>query len=101
MSEVKIHLNDTIKFKLTDHGKDIYYHRFDKANEHIFKNGGTPIKPHMPKVDSEGYTKMQLWAFIKLFGPFTGMAMKEYIEPLEIIYEMEENKWYGRLDSYI
>lgn len=27
----KLNMNDYIRVKLTDHGKDIYYHRFDDA----------------------------------------------------------------------
>lgn len=84
---VHINLNDIVKFKLTDHGKDIFYHRFDAVNQRILRNGGKPIKPNMPKVDSEGYTKMQLWCFIELFGPHTSMTAENYIEHLEIILE--------------
>lgn len=85
---VHINLNDTVKFKLTDRGKDIYYHQYDELNERIVKRGGRrPIEPAMPKVDSEGYTKMQLWCFIELFGPHTGWGMENYIEHLEIILE--------------
>ena len=29
---IRINLNDVVKFKLTDHGKDIFYHRFDEVN---------------------------------------------------------------------
>lgn len=84
---IHINLNDTVKFRLTDYGKDIFYHRFDEVNTKIRKRGGKLIEPNMPKVDSDGYTRMQLWQFIELFGPHTGMAMKNYIEPLEIVYE--------------
>ena len=84
---IRINLNDVVKFKLTDHGKYIFYHRFDEVNAKIRKRGGKLIEPDMPKVDSDGYTRMQLWQFIELFGPHTGMAMKNYIEPLEIVYE--------------
>ena len=27
--EIKINLNETVKVKLTDYGKDVYYHQFD------------------------------------------------------------------------
>lgn len=83
---IHINLNDAVKFKLTDYGKDIFYHRFDKVNAKIRKRGGKLIEPDMPKVDSDGYTCMQLWQFMELFGPRTGMAMKNYIESLEIVY---------------
>lgn len=29
---VNINLNDFVKFKLTDKGKDIYYHQYDEIN---------------------------------------------------------------------
>lgn len=86
-AKVHINLNEIVKFRLTDLGKDIFYHQYDSVNETIVNYGGKPIKPEMPKVDSDGFTEMQLWEFMKVFGPHTGMAMKNYIEPLEIIYE--------------
>lgn len=81
---MKINLNDFVKVKLTDLWKDIYYHRCDKLNEHIKKQGGSPITPHMPKVDSEGKTKFQLWDFIQLYGNHIGMAKPNVIEPLDL-----------------
>ena len=79
-----INLNDFVKVKLTDLGKDIYYHRFDQVNEYIKKRGGNLITPHMPKVDSEGKTKIQLWDFIELYGDYIGMAKPNVIEPLDL-----------------
>lgn len=90
MNEVRINLNEFVKFKLTDYGKDIYYHQYDEINETIKRRGGAILKPEMPKVDADGYTEMQLWAFMQLYGPHTGMAMENYISPLEIIYEDNE-----------
>lgn len=84
-----INLNDFVKVKLTDLGKDIYYHRFDTVNEIIIKRGGNPITPHMPKVDSEGKTKIQLWDFITLYGGYIGMAKPNVIEPLDLEVENE------------
>ena len=71
---MKINLNDTVKFKLTDYGKDIYFHQYDELNELIKRNGGKPLEPKMPKVDDNGYTEMQLWHFIELYGKYIGMA---------------------------
>lgn len=31
----KLDLNSLIRVKLTDYGKDIYYHRFDEVNKFI------------------------------------------------------------------
>lgn len=86
---VHINLNETVKFKLNDHGKDIFYHQYDEINKRLLELGGKqlPIEPTMPKVDADGYTEMQLWTFMQIFGPHTGMGFKNYIQPLEIIYE--------------
>ena len=92
MEEIKINLNDMVKFKLTDHGKDIYYHQFDELNEFVRTYGGIPIIPTMPKVDEEGYTKLQLWQFMEIYGPHIGMAKPNVIEPLDLIYEKKEKE---------
>lgn len=83
---VRINLNETIKVKLTDYGKQIYYHRFDDINREY---GREIIEPSFPKVDEEGYTTFQLWYFIELYGEHIGMAKPNVIKPLEIIYEGE------------
>ena len=78
-----LNLNDPIKVKLTDHGKDIYYHQFDNLIER-----GAKLTPKMPKVDADGYTKFQqLWEFIQLYGPHIGMTKPNVIEPIDIVIE--------------
>ena len=46
----KLNLNCIIKVKLTDYGKDIFYHQYDELNK---ASGRTIIKPHFPDVDAE------------------------------------------------
>ena len=87
--KTKINLNEKIKVRLTDYGRDIYYHQFDMLNEYC---GKIVCKPRYPKEDLSGYTRFQLWEFIELYGPFIGMAKPNVIEPLEIIYEEEDNE---------
>lgn len=41
--EVKINLNQWVKFKLTDYGKNIYYHRFDELNKYLEAKGHSPL----------------------------------------------------------
>lgn len=84
MNEVRINLNEFIKVKLTDLGKDIYYHQFDELNQQW---GRIVCKPSFPKEDAEGYTKFQLWNFIEIYGEHFGMTKPNVIEPLDIIYE--------------
>lgn len=84
---IHINLNEFIKVRLTDLGKDIYYHRYDMINAFAKKE---VIKPHYPKEDENGYTKFQLWDFIELYGSHIGIALPNVIQPLEIIYEGAE-----------
>lgn len=85
MNEVRINLNEVVKVKLTDLGKDIYYHQFDELNQRC---GRIVCKPSFPEEDPEGYTKFQLWNFIELYGKCMGIAGPSVIKPLEIIYEL-------------
>ena len=81
---VRINLNEPIKVKLTEWGKEIYYHQYDKANQIA---GREICKPKFPKEDENGYTEFQLWCFIELYGIHMGMTMPNVIDPLEIVYE--------------
>jgi hypothetical protein len=63
--ELKFNLNDWVKVKLTDKGKNIYYHQFDAINQTYEKQ---IIKPHYPELTEDGYYKTQLWCLMNLFG---------------------------------
>lgn len=86
MSEVRINLNEPIKVKLTDLGKEIYYHQYDELNRTV---GWIVCNPSFPKEDADGYTEFQLWHFMELYGHHIGMAKPGVIKPLEIVYQME------------
>ena len=81
---IRINLNEPIKVKLTDWGKEIYYHQYDRTNRIA---GREICKPKFPKEDENGYTEFQLWCFIELYGKHMGMILPNVIEPLEIVYE--------------
>ena len=80
---IRINLNEPIKVKLTDWGKEIYYHQYDRTNQIA---GREICKPNFPKEDENGYTEFQLWCFIELYGEYIGMTLPNVIEPLEIVY---------------
>lgn len=81
---IQINLNEPIKVKLTDWGKEIYYHQYDRINQIA---GREICKPKFPKEDENGYTEFQLWYFMELYGEHMGMTQPNVIEPLEIICE--------------
>lgn len=85
--DIKINLNEFVKVKLTDFAKDIYYHQYDDLNEIIIKKGGNPIDPKMPEIDHDGYTKMQLWELMRIYGKYMNNGSRNTcFKPLEIIY---------------
>jgi hypothetical protein len=79
-----INLNDHIKVKLNDKGKDIYYHQYDELLRTFPRCG---IKPEMPKVDENGYTIFQIWHFMELYGEYMGMSKPSVLKTLNVIYE--------------
>ena len=84
---IRINLNELIKVKLTDWGKEIYYHQYDRTNQIA---GREICKPRFPREDENGYTEFQLWCFIELYGMHMDMALPNVIEPLEIVYERRQ-----------
>lgn len=90
MKTIEINLNETIRVKLTDLGKDIYYHQFDELHKLLKKRGVSPFRPTMPRVDADGFTSMQLWYFIELYGNYIGVAKPNVIEPINIYYDLDE-----------
>lgn len=81
---IRINLNEPIKVKLTDWGKEIYYHQYDRINQIV---GREACKPSFPKEDENGYAEFQLWCFMELYGECMGMTLPNVIEPIEIVYE--------------
>lgn len=80
----KINLNDGIRVKLTPLGAKIFYSQFDELNLSL---GREVLEPHMPAIDKDGYTEMQFWYFIQLYGSYIGVGRENVIEPpLDIIF---------------
>lgn len=80
----QLNLNCIVKVKLTDHGKDIFYHQYDELNKFIKARGGDIIEPRFPDVDSDGYSKFQLWDFMHVYGKHMTLAAPNVIQPLNI-----------------
>lgn len=91
--QVKIHLNDEIKVRLTEAGKMILYRR-EKAIQDRYP--GIKFKQSIPKADEEGYTHFLLWEFMDAFGEHLHMGVVyNVIHPLEIVLakrNVEENE---------
>lgn len=86
----QLNLNSIVKVKLTDRGKDVYYHQYAGINKLRIERGMDPITPRMPEVDSEGYTKFQLWHFMKVFGEHMRLGLPEVIKPLNLYIDDDD-----------
>lgn len=70
-------INDSIKVKLTVHGRDILY-------THVANTHATIYYHYNP--DEDGYIKFTLWEFMQIFGSHLWNSCKQVIEQNEIIF---------------
>lgn len=75
----KLNMNDIVLVKLTDHGKDIYYHRFDWLRERYPK---LKMSYEYPNVDANGFTKFQLWNFMSIYGHYLSLGQPNVVEDI-------------------
>ena len=85
MSELRFNINDEIKVKLTDKGKEILAKEIAKGNS-IAKLPSN-FRPSCYQEDDEGYIHPQLWDFMRIFGSHFFNGAPCYIEHNEIIFE--------------
>ena len=86
----KINLNSEIKVKLTPFGAEIFYRQYDEVNKRILSNGGEALKPRMPQIDKDWFTKFQLHDFINTFGEYMIVGQKNVIEDICIYMDDED-----------
>lgn len=87
-------INDEIKVKLTAHGKEI----LDKTvTETLRILKGFDLTDYSPyPTDNEGYTKFQLWDFMRIFGAHFWNGCPQIIENNEIIFIPEITQAYAQ-----
>ncbi len=71
-----INLNDSVRVKLTDHGRAV--HAKDHAD--CWGSAGV-IRPYTPpKEDADGWSKWTLWVLMQTFGPHTYLGGRPCFE---------------------
>ena len=88
----KFNLNEFIKFRLNDRGKDIFYHQYDELNKWLESNGAKPLERLFPAVDEDGYTEFQLWHFMNIYGPHMANGAPAFWEDANIYIKDEDLK---------
>ena len=89
---MKHSLNDAIRVRLTDYGREIYAQQLRAINKlygrEVFRNTE-------PFTDEEGYTEFRLWDFMYTFGIYTYMGNNDIvIEDLEFEFTDTRDGWY-------
>lgn len=64
---MKFNINDTIKIKLNEKGKQILQKEYGELNAKL--PAGCKWKFELPKEDENGYSSWQLWSVMGRFGP--------------------------------
>ena len=82
-------INDKIKVKLTDRGKEILAKEIAKGNS--IARLPTDFIPSCYQEDNEGYIHPQLWDFMRIFGSHFWNGCPQVIEKNEIIFIDEVN----------
>ena len=85
MSEVSFNINDTIKVKLTDEGKEILAKQIAEGVKAARLD--PDFVPSSYQEDEDGYIHPQLWDFMHIFGPHVFNGGPCYVENNEIIFE--------------
>ena len=70
-----INLNNKVEVRLTDKGRDVYYHKDDWMNEKAYLKEGDPgyFGREWPK-EVDGWFSCQLWELMQIFGRHMGMS---------------------------
>lgn len=93
---MKINLNDMVKFRLTQHGRDILsFKRYEYACQtSVLAWSPERFNPDMYQyphvIEKDGYCYMQFWEFMHTFGEYMVLGVNDMcIEDNELIFEEE------------
>lgn len=70
---MEFNINETVRVKLTPHGRKIHRQIYDD----FWSRFPSPKNEyHPPLEDADGWSRWQLWCLMKEFGPHMGMTME-------------------------
>ena len=84
---MKISIYDNVKVKLTDYGKELFYHRFDEINNNV---GHVIVKPYYPNTDKDGYTTISLMELMEIYGKYVYVGGEKVFENYIEIVKMKK-----------
>lgn len=81
MAQFSFNLNNYIRVKLTPKGVMRYERYVDGVNDRARERGANYRMDYKIEVDSDGYSKWQLWSFMKHFGGIdTGLCEEQLFD---------------------
>ena len=80
---LRLNLNSTIRFKLTDKGRELHKYDYDEFWSY-HSNRPTSVVYRPLEEDEEGYSKMQLWDFMNIFGKYIILGCELPVEEANI-----------------
>jgi hypothetical protein len=83
--DVKFNINDYVRVRLSNGGKLTHRRQHDELRKQFPSIG----KYVPPKVDSDGYSRWQLWSLMQTFGPAISLGSEPPFET-EIIFEVAD-----------
>lgn len=66
----EFNINQNVCVKLTDFGKEILQRRREVFNDFLISRGEKPLYTDVIETDKDGYTKLQLWEVMNIFGSY-------------------------------
>jgi len=88
--DFKFNVNNYVKVKLTERGKEILRDRHEELDHHIKSRGGKGVGTFILRLDEEGYYKTQLWMLMETFGEHISIASEPPFETDIILLSGEE-----------
>ena len=86
---MKFNINNYVRVRLTDKGRDIHKNRYDDLMKYHRRKGYIPPFPYTPvKEDENGWSIWQLWMLMSIFGEHMYCGFDNVLEPeIEIVEE--------------
>ena len=82
MPIVKLNMNDYVKVRLTDRGRELMQKDHEEFLASIPLRAQQAIGPFKPPVaDDDGYSRFQIWHLMQLFGPHISLGCVMPFDP--------------------
>lgn len=81
---MNFNINNIVKIKLTNHGRDICKRRYDDSRPYSV---GCPCDYVPPEEDEEGWSRWQAWQLMEVFGAKIGPGLPTPFDANIIIEE--------------